>query len=284
MVQYASDIITILDRDGRITYESPAVEQALGYEPSERIGARALDLLHPEDVERAARELEEVFERGVVSSSPVEFRVRHADGSWRHFEGIASRIDQNGSARVVVNSRDVTERKRLEAELQHQALHDPLTNLPNRRLFSRLLERALQSCGARDRGVAVLFLDLDNFKAINDSFGHETGDLLLVRLAERVEGCLRSDDVVARLGGDEFTVLLRSVSGPDEVVCAVERISAALREPVAVFGRELSVSASIGIAFGRARDEPDLLLRAADFAMYGAKESGKDRYEIARSD
>lgn len=281
MVQYASDVITILDREGRVTYESPAIKYTLGYGPEEMVGAPALDLVHPDDAERAGRELGRIFERGGVSP-PVEFRVRHADGSWRHFEGIASRIDGGANARVVVNSRDVTERKRLEAELQRQALHDPLTDLPNRRLFSELLEQALEGCDARGRSVAVLFLDLDDFKGVNDSLGHEAGDRLLIRAAERIKGCLRSEDVLARFGGDEFTVLLRDVSEADDVVRVVERISAVLRQPVEISGREIPVSTSIGIAFGEACDEPDLLLRAADFAMYRAKERGKARYEMAR--
>lgn len=163
----------------------------------------------------------------------------------------------------------------------YQAFHDPLTALPNRALFTDRLDHALVQSERRAEGVAVLFLDLDDFKLINDSLGHETGDRLLVSVGQRITGCLRPGDTVARLGGDEFTILLMDVEGKQDVSIIVDRLIEAFREPFIIEGHELFVSASIGVV---AEPPPGVgageLLRNADLAMYKAKENGKDRYEV----
>ena len=176
---------------------------------------------------------------------------------------------------------DITERKELEEQLHHQAFHDALTGLPNRLLFSDRLGQALARAERRENLVAVLFMDLDNFKHVNDSLGHEAGDRLLVGVAERLRACLRPEDTAARLGGDEFTVLLEDVADASDAARVAGRIIEDLRVPFEVGGHEVLTAASIGIALDdRSRDRPADLMREADLAMYWAKSKGRARYEV----
>jgi diguanylate cyclase (GGDEF)-like protein len=180
-------------------------------------------------------------------------------------------------------STDISERKALEAELERRASHDPLTNLPNRQAFVDRLGHALQRTGRKDEsaGVGVLFMDLDGFKTVNDSLGHEAGDRLLVMVAERIKNLLRYEDTLARFGGDEFAVLLERVEDPSEAIRVARRIAEALREPFGVSDHQVSVNTSIGIALSGAHaDDPEGMLREADTAMYRAKEQGPGRYEV----
>jgi diguanylate cyclase (GGDEF)-like protein len=179
-----------------------------------------------------------------------------------------------------INS-DITSRKAAEAALVHQALHDALTGLPNRTLFRDRLEHALNQASRRQQLVGVLFLDLDNFKVINDSLGHLSGDALLVEVAQRLQTCLRLGDTVARMGGDEFTILLEEIDDEAQATLVAERIGDALRTPFRLGEREVFVSASIGLALSASRRmEPESLLRNADIAMYRSKAAGKARHSI----
>ncbi|MBI4319893.1 MAG: EAL domain-containing protein [Chloroflexi bacterium] len=167
------------------------------------------------------------------------------------------------------------------AQLAHQAFHDPLSNLPNRALFLNRVEHALARANRHNKLVALLFLDLDNFKVVNDSLGHQMGDRMLVAVAERLKLCVRNEDTVARFGGDEFTVLLEGVAGLRDVIRVVERIEEQTQKPFVLDGHEVFATASIGIALSsREHDEPNVLLRDADLAMYRAKTSGKAHYEV----
>ena len=281
LVQNASDVITILDEDGTILYDSPAIERVLGYEPGERVGKPASKYFHPEDVEQVKRSFARALEQ-IGVRPPLEFRIRHKNGSWRYVEVTRTNLLDDPAVRgVVSNSRDVTERKRLEEQLHHQAFHDHLTGLANRALFMDRLGHALTRLSRRDASVAVLFLDLDNFKVINDSLGHEYGDQLLVAVGERLRGLLRSEDTVARLGGDEFTVLLEDVSSSTQATRVAERITEAFRLPFSLEGQELFVTASVGIALSATGSQrPQEILRDADVAMYQAKTMGKARYAV----
>jgi diguanylate cyclase (GGDEF)-like protein len=167
------------------------------------------------------------------------------------------------------------------SRLTHQAFHDSLTKLPNRALFSDRLQHALDRMTRRQESIAVLFLDLDEFKPVNDSFGHDAGDRLLVAVGRRLQSCLRPEDTIARLGGDEFTVLLEDITDVRYAIRVAERIAEALKEPFTINGQETSVTASIGIAVGTGREAtPDELVRSSDIAMYEAKRNGKARFVV----
>jgi diguanylate cyclase (GGDEF)-like protein/PAS domain S-box-containing protein len=406
LVAYSSDIITVLDAEGRVVYSSPAALRLFGYEPGFMYGQSAFDLVHPDDVDRVLTQfLEELARTG--PGSPVEFRMRHADGSWRHVEALGhNRLDDPAVRGVVINTRDVSERVRVEEALReseerfrgaferapigivitdqegrilrcndalavllgyapddlvgrtvhelthpddrpggqdrltrlfagecsnyqlekrylhadghsvwvsvsvavmhdqggaplfsighiqdvterkafsemlaHQALHDPLTGLPNRSLFLDQLRLAQRRF--RRANTAVLFLDLDHFKMINDSLGHDAGDQLLVVISDRLRRNLRPNDSVARLGGDEFTVLCHDIRDPGTAMRTAERILRDVAQPVKLARGEVFVTASLGIALSGSRpQDPESLLRDADAAMYRAKEHGRARAEF----
>ncbi len=287
LVQNASDLITVMGIDGTILYESPAIERILGYAPENLIKSNALDFIHPDDRPQVLRAFARLAEE--TGANPyVEYRFRHEDGSWRHLESSGTNLlDEPSVGGIVFNSRDVTERKLLEERLIHQALHDPLTGLPNRALFMDRLTHALDRARRRDASwVAVLFLDLDDFKVVNDSLGHEAGDDLLVAAAGRLRASLRPEDTLARLGGDEFVVLLEDVVGRGEATEVAARVAGALRGPFSLGAHEeVFVSASVGIALGgaakdRPAEVPEELLRRADMAMYEAKRKGKAHHEV----
>jgi diguanylate cyclase (GGDEF)-like protein/PAS domain S-box-containing protein len=281
LVRYSSDIITILDADGTVRYASPATERVTGYRPEEQVGTNAFGSVHPDDRDRALDTFAEVLKRPGLHP-PLEFRVPHKDGSWRYFEHVVNNLLDDPVVRgVVVNSRDVTERKSLEEQLRYQAFHDPLTGLPNRVLFMDRLEHAFVRAHRRGTKVAVLFTDLDNFKVINDSLGHNAGDQLLRAVAERLKDCVRPEDTAARLGGDEFTILVEEIAGVGDVAQIAERIAEILRPPFALEDQEVFATASTGIALNDpAQEQAADLLRHADLAMYRAKHGGKARYKV----
>jgi len=284
LVQNASDVIIVVDATGEILYESPAVERILGYRPEERVGSNALDSVHTDEAARV-REVLSYVAQNPREFRTLEFRVRHADGSWRWLEVTATNLLDDPSVRGIVgNYRDVTERKVLEAQLAFQASHDALTGLANRVLFRDRLEHALARGRRHGEPVAILFLDLDDFKTVNDSLGHSAGDEMLIAVAQRLHNCLRQADIAARFGGDEFAVLLEDAAGR-EAETAAKRILDVLASPFSVQGRSLLVSTSIGIALTEGGAVgPEELLRNADIAMYAAKAAGKNRYHVFGAD
>jgi diguanylate cyclase (GGDEF)-like protein/PAS domain S-box-containing protein len=281
LVQNSSDIITILEADGTVRYVSPAVERITGYKPDEQVGTNAFGSVHPDDCDRALDNFAEVLKKPGLHP-PLEFRVPHKDGSWRYLEHVVNNLLDDPAVRgVVINSWDITERKDLVEQLSYQAFHDPLTGLPNRALFMDRLEHALTRANRRGSKVAVLFMDLDNFKVINDSLGHKVGDQLLVATAERLKACVRPEDTAARLGGDEFTILVEDVTDVGEVVQIAERIAEILQPPFALQDQEVFATISTGITLNStAHEQPEDLLRHADLAMYRAKHRGRARYEV----
>jgi diguanylate cyclase (GGDEF)-like protein/PAS domain S-box-containing protein len=281
LVQNSSDVITVLERDGTIRYQSPSALTLFSTDPSELVGtpvaALAERVVHPDDA-AAARD----FIDGALSGADdgaIEFRMRLADGAWRYVEStLTNSLDDPYVRGVVLNTRDVTQRKTLEERLRHQAFHDSLTHLPNRALLLDRMKIALARRAHEERSLAVVLLDLDGFKGVNDSLGHAAGDELLIQVAERLAECVRAADSVARLGGDEFAFLLEEMHGPDAEYVA-DRILAALSMPFIIDGKEIFIRASIGIVVSSAGERsPEELLRDADVAMYAAKGEGKNRF------
>jgi diguanylate cyclase (GGDEF)-like protein/PAS domain S-box-containing protein len=282
LVQYSSDIVAVLEADGTLRYISPSVERVLGYRPEDLVGKSAFDYIHPESNELVASSFAKTLEISGVRP-PLEFLVRAGDDSWHDMEVICNnRFSDSEVQGMIVNARDITGRKRAEEQLRYQALHDLLTDLPNRRLFVDRLQHALRRTRRRpERRVAVLFMDLYNFKLVNDSVGHDTGDKLLVGVAERLRSLLRPEDMLARFGGDEFTVLIEDIEDPADAMRVAERIVEGFREHFVLNGQEFFAAASIGIAYGSASTtSPEKLLRNADAAMYRAKERGPLGYEV----
>jgi diguanylate cyclase (GGDEF)-like protein/PAS domain S-box-containing protein len=281
LVQNSIDVQLITDAEGRITYESAAVERVLGYQIEDRIGRNALDILHPDDRVWAQQMLRDVA-RLPTSQVAAEVRLGHADGSWLVIEMVAKNLlDDPAVGGIVVNYRDVTSRKSLEDELKRQAFHDSLTGLANRALFADRLQHAISRSERAPTALAVLFVDLDDFKTVNDSLGHSEGDLLLIAVAERLRAGVRAGDTIARMGGDEFAILIEDPADGETPVDVGLRLLAQLEPPFVNGGKELFVRASVGIATTRSREHTaDELLRNADVAMYTAKSNGKNRIEI----
>ncbi|MBW3562177.1 MAG: EAL domain-containing protein [Actinobacteria bacterium] len=281
LVQHSSDVILIVDDRARITYISPSVERVFGWRAEEVEGMRFLDLVHPEDLPQLTTFAAEVAgEPGLMPL--VECRLRAKDGTWRHVESVGNNLLHDPSLRgFVLNTRDVTDRKSLESQLEYRAFHDELTRLANRALFTDRVEHAVaRVVDRRAEPIAVLFLDLDGFKNVNDRLGHATGDELLVQVADRLRTCLRDADTAARLGGDEFAVLLEDMADESGPARVAERILKTLRQPFDVAGTEVTIDASIGIAAATGGETAEDVLRNADIAMYTAKGSGKGRYDI----
>lgn len=280
LVQNSSDVTEVVDAEGIVRYASDSITRVLGRTPEQAVGRSIFASLHPSDVEAARGRFAEVVARpGLVPTT--ELRIQRADGEWVWISITAANLLSDPHVRgVVLNFRDVSERKALEDELRHQALHDSLTRLPNRALFLDLLERALAESRRRRSSVAVCFLDLDGFKGVNDTLGHTAGDELLMQVADGLRGVLRTEDVAARFGGDEFAVLLKGADRATAEAVGL-RILRAVRGPMRILGRPVSVGASVGIALTEDRSEtPEALIHRADVAMYAAKTGGKGRYRF----
>ena len=281
LVQNASDAICVVDADARVTTLTPAIEHITGYPPEEYLGKVGFDFIHPDDVENSGKLLAEVFDNpGRVFRT--EIRANHRDGGWRWAEvSLMNLLDDPAVQGVIANFHDVTERKQFEEKLAFDAYHDHLTGLSNRTAFHEALTRALARSRRHGRLNAVLFLDLDRFKLINDSLGHEVGDHLLIEVAERLRTCLRPEDVVSRFGGDEFAILLEDIASNDDAIQVADRVIELLRQPLPMASREVFLTTSIGIAVvGDGVSEPGEVLREADQAMYRAKAAGGCRWEL----
>ncbi len=278
LIRNASDVIAIVTPDGTFCYLSSAVNHVWGCDAETLEGTSIFALLHPEDAERFQALIAQAQAAPEVCLT-AELRLHPAGGEWRVFEVVLTDLPaEPGIEGIVLTCRDVSERKAFEEHLAHQAFHDSLTHLPNRALFMERLGHALARSGRQGTTVGVLFLDLDNFKVVNDSLGHEAGDRLLIMVAERLSACLRVGDTVARLGGDEFTILLEDLTGEEQLHGLAERLIEALHTPISLADREIVTSGSLGIASARGGSRsPDQLVRDADTAMYQAKTSGKAR-------
>ncbi len=283
LVAHSSDLITVLDAAGIVTYQSPSVERVLGFTPDEIEGTRFDRLLHTDDLQRLAQLVGSDGD-GPVESHAIECSLQHRDGRWLQFEVQHTDLLHDEHVHgIVLNSRDVSERKAFEDQLQHQAFHDPVTNLANRALFSDRVEQALVRAQRTNATVAVMFIDLDDFKTVNDSLGHSAGDVVLQEVAVRLKETVRPTDTVARFGGDEFAVLLDSVKDSPDAADAATRILRALESQVEIDGKQVFPRSSIGICLvppGLSPVDAKELLRNADVAMYMAKRDNKGSYRM----
>jgi diguanylate cyclase (GGDEF)-like protein/PAS domain S-box-containing protein len=266
-------------------YYSPRWKSMLGYQDSE-IGNRPadwLDRVHPDDQIHLRMELAAHL-KGQTQHFESEHRIQHKDGAYRWVltRGLAVKNENEVAYRISGSQTDITDRKRAEEQLMHDAFHDVLTGLPNRALFEDRLSQAIERSNRQDDyAFGILFLDLDQFKIVNDSLGHTAGDELLISMARLLESCIRTVDTVARLGGDEFVILLDNLDDLDEAIHIANRVQTALQSPFVLGDKTLYTSASIGIVFSeRGYERPEDALRDADIAMYQAKSHGKSRFVV----
>ncbi len=296
VTENAADMIALVDVKGHRLYNSPAYKRILGYSAAELGETSSLEQIHPEDRFRVLEAAHEARVSGF--GKKVEYRIRHKDGTWRVLESVAGTIrDEKGEVvKLVIVNRDITERKRADERAEHNSVHDGLTGLPNRRLFLDRLQH-LFDCAQREpeRQYALLLVDLDAFRAINDTMGPAVGDQVLAEIGRRLAACLRSEDtisrphddlstknsVLSRMGGDEFTILLEGVSDPSDAMRTAQRILSAIAEPFVVEGREVRTLASVGVALRvPTHMQAEDLLQDADVAMRRAKGLGGSRCEV----
>lgn len=297
VAENAADMIALVDAKGRRLYNSPAYERTLGYSQEALGKTSAFEQIHPDDRFAVLEASREACRTGIGKN--LQYRIRHRDGTWRIFESTSNPIrDAKGDVdKLVIVNRDVTTRVQAEQQLEHNLLHDPLTGLPNRRLF---MER-LQSAFARAQRAtpsffdAALFLDIDGFKRINEAVGQATGDHILKEIAQRLSACLHHDEpasttgsetrlsnlTLARLGGDEFAVLLEDLHDPSDAMRIARRIQSVVAAPFPSQDRQLVISASVGIALSSTLQvQPETLLQEAEIAMRRAKTLGGARCEV----
>lgn len=268
LVDLLLDPVFVVDKEGRIVFISSACERMLGYTQEELIGTWMIDLVHPDDRIRTLEAAERIMRGG--SHINFENRYLHKDGRTVHIMWSA-RWSEADQVRIGV-ARDVTALKHAEEKLRHMAYHDALTGLPNRLLLQDRFEMALRRARRDRERIALLYLDLDQFKEVNDNHGHEAGDRVLRAVVRRLAACVRESDTVARVGGDEFTVLLNNIQGPDAIESAIGKIRTAMTKPFDLDGREITISASIGTAvYPDHGDDLDKLLHHADADMYAMK-------------
>ncbi len=269
LFELTADPLATISPEGRFTLLNPAWEQLLGRTPEELRAASIADLLHPDDAEQALA----AIHGDTPQLENMTSRYRHRDGSWRWLMWSARRDGDTWYA----TAKDVTDRMWLE----RQALHDPLTRLPNRLLFMDRARQAIARLHRSGSAVAMLFIDLDRFKAVNDNLGHSVGDRLLVAISERLAELMRDSDTVARLGGDEFVILAEDVESDHEALALAQRALDALDRPFTLGGATVAMLASVGISISRDHLlDPEAMLREADLAMYRAKSARGPRVQL----
>ncbi|MEX0735542.1 MAG: EAL domain-containing protein [Steroidobacteraceae bacterium] len=280
LIRNTADVIAIVTADGRISYVTPTAERIFGLAPQDLVGQQLEDLVAFDDRAR----LREFLARDLApdgAAANLEARVPRGDDKQRVVEIHGTNMDSEPAiGGRLLNLRDTTDRKGMEEQLKRMAFHDPLTLLANRSLFRDRVEHAVAVSRRNGRGVAVMFVDLDNFKKINDSFGHAQGDRVLHKSAQRLVKATRNGDTVARLGGDEFAVLLENLTSKEQVIEIASRIVKSLQESLDLPGTDMRVAASVGVAFATPDDGVEELMRNADVAMYSAKAQGKGRYTV----
>lgn len=294
IVNSSPDIVFMLDAKGRFSFLNNKIESLLGYKKAELVGKHYLDIIEDSDHDRAHYVFEEqLHKKHGTWSSELKLRSRQSDHQSRHFEITVFPIESKvrttdaspSTAKRIIGTygtaRDITERKEAEDFINFQAYHDLLTRLPNRALFKDRLNISLAQARRNKNKVAVMFLDLDRFKVVNDTLGHAMGDRLLQSVAHRLENCVRKCDTLSRFGGDEFTLLLPSVHSAEDVRKIAKKVIKVLKEPFNLGEHQAYVGVSIGIAmYPNGGETVDQLIQNADVAMYHVKRRGKDGYQF----
>lgn len=279
LVEQANDIIYTLNAAGDLTYVSPNWPRILGHRVEEVLGRNMSFVLHPEDLDACRHYIANVFHTAEPQGM-IEYRVQHANGEWRwHFTNGAPVLDEQGQVTSFLGiSHDITPRREMEERVRRLAQQDSLTQLPNRAQFFAHLADALEGCERENRQLALLFIDLDNFKPVNDQMGHAVGDQLLVQVAQRMRHRLRVDDLVGRIGGDEFVAMLSGPIMASEALGVASQLCDSLAEPYLLDGCQVIISASIGVAvYPLHASEEAALVHCADQAMYVAKANGRNQ-------
>jgi diguanylate cyclase (GGDEF)-like protein/PAS domain S-box-containing protein len=278
LTEKSADVVFIIDAMGIVNYVTPSVQTALACSGNVFIGRNLSDLVPSADIPK----IKTAMEVADGENKTLELRFQHSDGRWLDFECVVRNLVKveniNG---LVFNAREVTERKKAQEQLSFNATHDQLTGLPNRNLFLNRLETVVDRIKRHpEQMAAVLFIDVDDLKVVNDCMGHAAGDELIVEVGVRLKASMRSDGSVARMGGDEFTVLLEDITSSSDAIRVARRILSELSKPFVLLGQELSKGVSIGIALASHDQSADTLVQNADMAMYRAKSKGKGRAEL----
>jgi diguanylate cyclase (GGDEF)-like protein/PAS domain S-box-containing protein len=249
MVEHSSDVVMLADQTGRVSYASPGLRATLGYNPESWVGRHLLDVVTEEERDSAIRQFERLVEFGNGGTVEFEATLTHADGQLRKATVVVANLVGGAAVDgIVATFRDVTEQRNLERQLSHRAFHDELTGLANRALFLDRMDHALRVARPEADPVVVLFVDLDDFKSVNDALGHAVGDQLLKTVADRIRRASGTGDTAARLGGDEFAILLEDRGGIDRAIDVAERLLDILRDPVSNVGYDVAVQAGLGEA------------------------------------
>lgn len=281
MVEHSTDAVVLADSTGRINYASPGLRTMLGHDPDRWIGRPVTDLVVPGDFEVFRHELQRVVEQGSGATIEVDASLAHVDGQQRKATiVVANLVGGNPVDGVVVTIRDVTEQRNLERQLSHRAFHDELTGLANRALFLDRMDHALRIARSDADPVIVLFVDLDDFKSVNDNLGHAAGDQVLTSIADKIRRAAGSGDTAARLGGDEFALLLEDRGGIERAIDVAERLLDSMHDPITVGAGDVVVLASVGVAVANSGMSTTSVLRDADIAMYEAKRAGKGQIRL----
>jgi diguanylate cyclase (GGDEF)-like protein/PAS domain S-box-containing protein len=280
IAEHSSDLIKIIDLEGIISYASPSHYKVLGKLPSSYLKQSILEITHPDEREKIKDSIQQIID----GWEPISLEIRgiNSEGKWIWFDTIGTPVfDSAGSiTKIIFECRDITERKEYEKKLEQMALYDYLTGLPNRVLFTKELKSEMEKITIKNTQTAVMFLDLDDFKKINDTMGHDVGDQLLKQFGKRMKASLRDNDTLARIGGDEFVILLPGLKEEVDAVTIAKNIIHSLQKHWEIDGNKFHTTSSIGIAFYQKGLTQHELLKQADIALYQAKEMGKNNYQI----